>query len=784
VRRARGGVKRVGSASTSAARVLDGSDRTFWEPDSSDGLDDWWIELDLGRLVSATRIVVRFAESTESRPADPFLQFRVHTATGQSPFGSDSGAFEYEFAGGTTLPNRTQREFEFSLEPTLTHSAEWTGRLVQYVRLAVSARRGARGEVVTQEAWEALSPADRGTVENIWLIAGEQRLVTAAEYEDLPTEEQGGRRYFRRERPRLAEVEVWTAGNNVALGIIDRGGSLTEGNENASPELAFDGNVRTNWNANVFSTVGDIAGWGLMTMDLGALLRLDAVRFITRRAEASERVLYGYELRGSDGSRAPDGSLIWESLSSEDRLLNQDTRLFEDQFEPRPLRFLEFHNVDVARRTQAHLGHRYHSAVTEIQVYAAGHPPEVVLESPLIDMSDSRSLRTIDWEADTPTGTRIEIRTRTGNDLRSINKYFLSTGEPVDSVEYHSKPSFFQGDILTETIPGPGWSNWSQPYLAPGESVLSPSPRRYMMIQARLLSDLPDTAATLRSIQVNTLPPLADRLLAEITPNEDVAAGQSVPFDVYLEPTFSATRPGFDLVRLTSPSRAPMRLRSVSRGTEAQLQAGTGQVFERAVGDSLFRNADGATLQVRGDGTDTLQVRLPTAARGTRPGLVHVAMESTVYQSGSTFGVEVARSVADEIWQAADPGDVVGEGLSGGSGLTVLTPLGLGSIQLDEPPGVFTPNGDGIRDVAQFAFTVLNVNIERRVSVEIYDLRGQRLRMLEESRASANGAYLVEWDGLDEAGSLVAPGIYVARIKIDADRDAGSAAAVLCAVAY
>ena len=765
---------------------MDGGDGTFWEPDSSDALADWWIELDLGRLVSASRIVVRFAESTQDRPADPFLQFHVHTATGQDPFGSDTGALEYDLAGGTTAPNLDQREFVFDLGPTLTHSDEWTGRLVQYVRLAVASRRGPRGEAVTQAAWEALRPADRGTVESLWAIAGEERLVSPQEYESLPPEQQGGRRYFRRERPRLAEVEVWTEGNNVGLGIIDRGGNLVEGNTNATPELAFDGNIRTNWNANVFSTVGDIAGWGLLTMDLGALLRLDAVRIITRRQVVrDERVLYGYELRGSDGSLAPDGSLIWIDLSSEDRLLNQNTRLFEDRFEARPLRYLEFHNLDVARRTKAHLGHRYHSAVTEIQVYAFGHPPEVTLTSPLIDLSDSRSLRTIEWEADTPPGTAVQIRTRTGNDLRTVSHYYLSTGEEVDSTGYYAKPSFFRGDIVDETVPGPGWSNWSQDYREPGEAIRSPSPRRYVTVQARLLSETPEAAATLRSLRLRTLPPLADELIAEVTPKSEVPPGVLVDFDVFVEPTFERFRPGFDLVRLTAPARAPLALLRVARGTEIELEAGTAEVFERAAGDSLFRNGAGRALEVDGVGTDTLQVRLPTAVRSSPPSTVRLSFQSTVYQSGSTFGVDVAHSSDQQVWQRADPGDVVSDELSVGSGLTVLTPLGGNSIQLaDGGPGVFTPNGDGIGDRAVFEFVVLNINVEREAGVEIYDLRGRRIRRLTESRPSANGAYRLEWDGDDENGDRVPPGVYVARIDIDADGGGDDAAAVVVGVAY
>ena len=103
------------------------------EPDSADPLRDWVLEIDLGRLVSATKVVVRFAEE-----GDPFLQFRVHSAGGQNPFGTAdrSGALDYTLVGGTTQPNRDQRVFEFDLAPLGTHTEEWTGRIMQYLRVA------------------------------------------------------------------------------------------------------------------------------------------------------------------------------------------------------------------------------------------------------------------------------------------------------------------------------------------------------------------------------------------------------------------------------------------------------------------------------------------------------------------------------------------------------------------------------------------------------------------------------------------------------------------------
>jgi hypothetical protein len=784
---ATGGIKRAYSNATAAQRLMDGDDETFWEPSADDELASWQVEIDLGRLVSATRIVLRFVADSPEVRADPFYQFRVHTATGQNPFDdASSSALDYQLAGSTTEPNLDQREFSFDLEPALSHSEGWTGRLVQYVRLDVTGRRGTHGEELTQGEYEALSAADKGDVENIWLIGGEQRLVTQTVYDALPAEQQGGHRYFRRERPRLAEVEVWTAGDNVATGIVDRGGSLLEGNPNAAAELAFDGSIRSNWNATVFSTVGDIAGWGLLQIDLGALLRIDAVRTITRRAALAERVLYGYQLRGSDGSVAPDGSLIWETLSSEDRLFNQSTRLFEDRFDARLFRFLEFRNLDTARRTLAHEGNRFQSVVTEMQIYSSGTVPEVNMVSDLIDMSTPRILQNISWDADTPEGTSVEIRTRTGDLLREIKHYYLNTGEEVTKSEWDSKPSFFRDPVpRIETVPGAGWSNFSQVYIEQGERIVSPSPRRYLIVEAKLLTSSPDTAATLHSISVSTLQPVATQLLAEITPKREVPVGELIDFDVYLRPSFVTTRSGnFSRLRLTAPSRSEMTMRGVDLGEEDDFTATTTQAFTPAGGDGLFQDDSGQTLSVTGDGTDTLLVQLPASIRSTGPDLVRLSFTATVFQSGSTFGLEAAAASSPDSWQAADGGDAVGDDLSVGSGLTVMTPLGGSTVRIgDATSRVFSPNGDGINDQGLFEFAVLRINVDREVGVDIYDLTGRQIRTLSETRSNANGLYRFEWDGLDAKDQLVPPGIYIVRYKVDADAG-GSTPTGLISVAY
>ena len=84
-------------------------------------------------------------------------------------------------------------------------------------------------------------------------------------------------------------------------------------------------------------------------------------------------------------------------------------------------------------------------------------------------------------------------------------------------------------------------------------------------------------------------------------------------------------------------------------------------------------------------------------------------------------------------------------------------------------PRVFTPNGDGVNDELRLDFTVMLVRGSTGVAAEIFDLTGRRVRLLEERRAVGAGSYSIAWDGRDEAGELVPPGVYAVRLKLGVD---------------
>ncbi|MBI3587023.1 MAG: gliding motility-associated C-terminal domain-containing protein, partial [Ignavibacteriales bacterium] len=87
-------------------------------------------------------------------------------------------------------------------------------------------------------------------------------------------------------------------------------------------------------------------------------------------------------------------------------------------------------------------------------------------------------------------------------------------------------------------------------------------------------------------------------------------------------------------------------------------------------------------------------------------------------------------------------------------------------------PNPFTPNGDGKNDVTYISFFVSNLVAERPITVKIYDVSGRIVRTLLETKSTAQ-AYVeqnaLRWDGRNDNGTLLPPGLYIYQIIVDVD---------------
>ena len=268
-----GGIRRAGSSAAQAPFIMDGDQGTYWEPDPTDPLKDWFVDVELGRSVIAKRVVVRFAEE-----GDPFLKFRVLLSDGR---GHPERPLKFFRVGQVTYPNKTEREFSFEVRPQRPLPAGVEGEVAQIVRFQALASDSTRGAEVDRATYEALSPADQGTVEYFrQTVIGRQILIDEQTHRELPEEERGQVRYFRRERPRLAELEVYTLGDNVVTltqRLRNRNVSIFE---NILLALATDGLFRSFYPLRIYDSVLDR---NQLIVDLGARFWLDRVRLVSCR---------------------------------------------------------------------------------------------------------------------------------------------------------------------------------------------------------------------------------------------------------------------------------------------------------------------------------------------------------------------------------------------------------------------------------------------------------------------------------------------------------------------
>ena len=408
-----------------ASRLIDGDLDTFWEPAAADfsaaGLRNWELLVDLGRLAFIDSITVSFPAGDAPKAfslfvslGEPFpfpdgnsLNFSLVAetkATDLAPPGAD-GLVRQSYPIAPLL----RADFNLDGQPDLR------GSFLQYIRLKITESDLERHRFVGEgdsgfSAYQALSPERRGAVVHQRLTAGGFLIEIDEDtyFNDVSAAQRGPIRYFEREVPRIAEVQTWTKGDNLALNPRARAGDSYEIGGRGTPNQATDGLYQTEWTAWGYDPT---IVRGTMWLDLGATFWVDGLYAVMRR-QLSGSAFAGHGFLVSDGTQLKpvqletaedfvqlEESLQWHDIISAERFDNRQPRvlMFGEKFAPRKIRFVQIRNL---------LSPGSGARLAEMQLYGGGYPVDVSLHSPPIRLTDARgnfirkTLPRIAWSAD------------------------------------------------------------------------------------------------------------------------------------------------------------------------------------------------------------------------------------------------------------------------------------------------------------------------------------------------------------------------------------------------
>ena len=170
------------------------------------------------------------------------------------------------------------------------------------------------------------------------------------------------------------------------------------------------------------------------------------------------------------------------------------------------------------------------------------------------------------------------------------------------------------------------------------------------------------------------------------------------------------------------------------------------------------------------DEAQGLAVYLPRRIDSAGDDRLRLRLQITLYDAAADLPADAFERSGDSLPQGVEAGNASDD--VGTDQLRVLAlPASLGGVlgPVRAQPRAFTPQGDGVNDRVELTYTLFTVR-SALVEVSVYTVDGIPVRRLYSGRQGA-GPQLQVWDGRDDGGELLAPGIYLLKVDVQADRD-------------
>lgn len=515
-------------------------------------------------------------------------------------------------------------------------------------------------------------------------------------------------------------------------------------------DAVFDGDATSAWQepgytcAAVLNGCDDIyAGPGTNEIDLGARFFIERI-VVHSGLEDGGRTVRDFRVHLSD--RLP--ALLW--CCGAFRPIVAEVRDNRDR-----VRELTLASQERARFLQVAVGEREDGwELNDIEIFGRGFVEDAAWVSNVLPLDRSMAWGNLRWSGSSGDAS-VLIRTRTGTDA-DPQLYWRFTGL-ADQKQEVTRAQYGRlgiGERAGTSYDRAHWSQWSAPYDfadSAGTPVISPGPRSY--VQARIdFIPTADAGGQVNWLELQASVPAATELIGEVWPVE-AEIGTWERYTYYVFSSIAEDDTGFDRLEIRSLSQL-------------------GEVAAVRIGDKP------AVFDVVEAEPHRFVLSLPHMRPEDSGAIVEVDFEARVLRYGSSFDGSVWSSTSALVAaQNIDPGDATGA--HEGDRATVTTPVRSRQLlQVRITPEILTPNGDGINDLLTLSYEILDITGPAAVRIEILDLAGHAVRHLQDAQQSI-GIYTADWDGRDDTGRTLPPGIYVGRVSLHTDGRAETSVDVL-----